>query len=115
MLTHALVSQPKLGCPDEPTAAFDRKPSRDVVEIVQRLAKQHQCTILLVTDDNHILDITDRIIPIEESRLGEDKTSLVVTSARASQRSYFRLPDFFAPVFVPPFVVSLVPPFVVGG
>jgi putative ABC transport system ATP-binding protein len=68
-IARALVSQPKLVLADEPTAALDSKSGRDVVEILQRLAKEQGCTILLVTHDNRILDIADRIIHMEDGRL----------------------------------------------
>jgi putative ABC transport system ATP-binding protein len=68
-IARALVSQPKLVLADEPTAALDSKSGRDVVEIMQHLAKQQNCTILLVTHDNRILDIADRIIHMEDGRL----------------------------------------------
>lgn len=68
-IARALVSQPKLVLADEPTAALDSKSGRDVVEILQRLAKEQNCTILLVTHDNRILDIADRIIHMEDGQL----------------------------------------------
>ncbi|MBD2081621.1 DevA family ABC transporter ATP-binding protein [Leptolyngbya sp. FACHB-17] len=68
-IARALVSQPKMVLADEPTAALDSKSGRDVVEIMQRLAKEQGCTILLVTHDNRILDIADRIIHMEDGRL----------------------------------------------
>lgn len=75
-IARALVSQPKLVLADEPTAALDSKSGRDVVEIMQQLAKEQNCTILLVTHDNRILDIADRIIHMEDGRLARD-TALV--------------------------------------
>jgi putative ABC transport system ATP-binding protein len=36
---------------------------------MQRMAKEQGCTILLVTHDNRILDIADRIIEVEDGRL----------------------------------------------
>ncbi len=64
-----MVGQPKLILADEPTAALDKQSGRDVVEILQSLAKEQGCTILLVTHDNRILDIADRIIYMEDGRL----------------------------------------------
>jgi putative ABC transport system ATP-binding protein len=75
-IARALVSQPKLVLADEPTAALDSKSGRDVVEIMQHLAKQQDCTILLVTHDNRILDIADRIVHMEDGCLAAD-TALV--------------------------------------
>ncbi|MBE9182731.1 DevA family ABC transporter ATP-binding protein [Oculatella sp. LEGE 06141] len=77
-IARALISQPKLVLADEPTAALDKKSGRDVVELMQKLAKEQGCTILLVTHDNRILDIADRIIYMEDGRLvNQPETALV--------------------------------------
>lgn len=68
-IARALVNQPKLVLADEPTAALDKKSGRDVVELMQHLAKEQGCTILMVTHDNRILDIADRIVDMEDGRL----------------------------------------------
>ncbi|WP_017304178.1 DevA family ABC transporter ATP-binding protein [Spirulina subsalsa] len=68
-IARALVSQPKLLLADEPTAALDRQSGRDVVTLMQHLAQEQGCTILLVTHDNRILDVADRIIEMEDGRL----------------------------------------------
>jgi len=68
-IARALVSHPQLVLADEPTAALDSKSGRDVVEIMQHLAKKQGCTILLVTHDDRILDIADRIVHLEDGRL----------------------------------------------
>ncbi|NJR58963.1 MAG: ATP-binding cassette domain-containing protein [Cyanobacteria bacterium CRU_2_1] len=70
-IARALVSHPKIVLADEPTAALDKKSGRDVVEIMQRLAKEQGCTILMVTHDNRILDIADRIVYLEDGRLAD--------------------------------------------
>ena len=68
-IARALVSQPKIILADEPTAALDKKSGRDVVEIMEKLAREQDCTILLVTHDNRILDLADRIIYMEDGYL----------------------------------------------
>jgi putative ABC transport system ATP-binding protein len=68
-IARALVSQPKLILADEPTAALDSKTGRDVVTLMQALAKEQGCAILLVTHDNRILDINDRILQMEDGCL----------------------------------------------
>ncbi|MGC1394961.1 MAG: DevA family ABC transporter ATP-binding protein [Coleofasciculaceae cyanobacterium] len=72
-IARALVSHPKLVLADEPTAALDSKSGRDVVTLMQTLAKEQGCTILLVTHDNRILDIADRIVEMEDGRLTNNK------------------------------------------
>jgi putative ABC transport system ATP-binding protein len=71
-IARALVSEPSLVLADEPTAALDSKSGRAVVEIMQQLAKEQGCAILLVTHDNRILDVADRIVHMEDGRLASD-------------------------------------------
>lgn len=68
-IARALVSHPKIVLADEPTAALDSKAGRDVVNLMQKLARNQGCTILMVTHDNRILDIADRIIHMEDGQL----------------------------------------------
>jgi len=58
----ALVNRPKLILADEPTAALDKETGRQVVNLLQRLAKDEGATIMIVTHDNRILDVADRIV-----------------------------------------------------
>lgn len=73
-IARALVGKPKIVLADEPTAALDKKSGRDVVELMQKLAKEQGCTILLVTHDNRILDVADKIIYMEDGYLKNDPT-----------------------------------------
>jgi putative ABC transport system ATP-binding protein len=71
-IARALVANPKIVLADEPTAALDKKSGRDVVNLMQSLAKEQGCTILLVTHDNRILDIADRIVYMEDGKLAKN-------------------------------------------
>ncbi|MBE9249970.1 DevA family ABC transporter ATP-binding protein [Dolichospermum sp. LEGE 00240] len=81
-IARALVNHPPLVLADEPTAALDKQSGRDVVEIMQRLAKEQGTAILLVTHDNRILDIADRIVEMEDGLLTRDAQN--VTSGHNS-------------------------------
>jgi putative ABC transport system ATP-binding protein len=70
-IARALVTRPKIVLADEPTASLDKNSGRAVVEILQQLAKDRGCSILLVTHDNRILDIADRIVHMEDGRLSK--------------------------------------------
>lgn len=65
-IARALVTKPKIVLADEPTASLDKNSGRAVVEIIQQLAKHYDCSILLVTHDNRILDIADRLVQMED-------------------------------------------------
>jgi putative ABC transport system ATP-binding protein len=68
-IARALVSRPRLILADEPTASLDRKSGRDAVSLMQRLAKEQGVAVVLVTHDNRILDIADRIVHLEDGQL----------------------------------------------
>ena len=68
-IARALVGEPKIILADEPTASLDKQSGREVVEIMHDLAKRQGVTVLLVTHDNRILDVADRIIHLEDGRL----------------------------------------------
>ena len=68
-IARALVTQPRLVLADEPTAALDSVTGRDVVDLLQYLARTNGCPILMVTHDNRVLDIADRILKMEDGRL----------------------------------------------
>ncbi|MBE9199131.1 MULTISPECIES: DevA family ABC transporter ATP-binding protein [unclassified Nodularia (in: cyanobacteria)] len=78
-IARALVNSPPLVLADEPTAALDKQSGRDVVEIMQGLAKEQGTSILLVTHDNRILDIADRIVEMEDGLLARDSPSVVIS------------------------------------
>jgi putative ABC transport system ATP-binding protein len=71
-IARALMSHPKLVLADEPTAALDGKSGREIVEIMQKLAKEQGTTILMVTHDNRILDVADRIVHLEDGCLAQN-------------------------------------------
>ena len=86
-IARALVNQPTLILADEPTASLDSKTGRDVVELMYKLAKEQHCTILLVTHDNRILDIADRIIHLEDGKLQPSLETRLESSLERSNQT----------------------------
>ncbi len=68
-IARALVARPRIILADEPTASLDKQSGREVVDLMYQLAKRQGVTVLLVTHDNRILDIADRIVHLEDGRL----------------------------------------------
>ncbi|MEM8718481.1 MAG: DevA family ABC transporter ATP-binding protein [Cyanobacteria bacterium P01_G01_bin.39] len=68
-IARALVARPKIVLADEPTAALDSKSGWNIVNLMKQLAKQQNCTILLVTHDNRISSVAERIINLEDGRI----------------------------------------------
>ena len=87
-IARALVNHPPLVLADEPTAALDKQSGRDVVEIMQRLAKDQGTAILLVTHDNRILDIADRIVEMEDGLLTRDAQNVALNHDSKTNNHY---------------------------
>jgi putative ABC transport system ATP-binding protein len=68
-IARALAAQPRLLLADEPTAALDSRTGRDVVLLLQTLAREQGCAVLMVTHDPRILDVADRLVQMEDGRL----------------------------------------------
>lgn len=81
-VARALVNRPRLILADEPTAALDKKSGREVVDILYSLAKKEGAAILLVTHDNRILDIADRILTLEDGRLTSFTSGMTSNAGR---------------------------------
>jgi putative ABC transport system ATP-binding protein len=68
-IARALAAAPRILLADEPTASLDRETGREIVSLIQRLARVHEVTVVLVTHDARILDVADRILALEDGRL----------------------------------------------
>ena len=79
-IARALAARPRLLLADEPTAALDSKTGREVVELLQRLAREQGCAVLMVTHDARIVDIADRLVRMEDGQLSEAEPMGLVTS-----------------------------------
>jgi len=100
-IARALVHHPSIILADEPTASLDKHSGRDVVELIQRLAKEEGAAVVLVTHDNRILDIADRILHLEDGRVkdlmdavGDDAGRLLNIMARYEPNAYTELAAF---------------------
>ncbi len=71
-IARGLAHSPKLILADEPTAALDKESGREVVTIFQEMAREQGCTILMVTHDNRILDVADRIVNMVDGYIRSD-------------------------------------------
>ena len=72
-IARALVGNPEVVFADEPTAALDKASGHEVVALLKRLARARGTTVLMVTHDNRILDMADRIVTMEEGRIVDDR------------------------------------------
>lgn len=68
-IARALVNRPSVILADEPTASLDKQSGRDVVELIQDLAREDGAAVVLVTHDNRILDVADHILHLEDGHM----------------------------------------------
>lgn len=71
-VARALVRRPRIVLADEPTAALDQQSGRIVADALRELAKKQGSAILIVTHDDRILDIADRVLKMVDGRLVSD-------------------------------------------
>lgn len=80
-IARALANEPPMLLADEPTASLDSESGREVVELMQDLARKQGTTILLVTHDNRILDIADRLVHLEDGHM-QTFTNAVISNTQ---------------------------------
>ncbi|MEM8837533.1 MAG: ATP-binding cassette domain-containing protein [Pseudomonadota bacterium] len=80
-IARALVSNPDIVFADEPTAALDKESGLNVVRILKKLGHDRGTTTVMVTHDNRILKLADRIITLEDGRIVGDESSAASLSA----------------------------------
>lgn len=70
-VARALAGSPPIILADEPTAALDAENGRLVTEILRELARERGHTVVVVTHDNRIFHLADRIVHIEDGLIQE--------------------------------------------
>lgn len=71
-VARALVGNPDVIFADEPTAALDSESGMIVVKILKKLGQTRGTTTMMVTHDNRILEMADRIVTLEDGRIVRD-------------------------------------------
>ena len=71
-LARALVNNPSIILADEPTGALDTRTSVEVMEIFQRLNRERNLTIIIVTHEPDIAQYAGRIIQFRDGRVHRD-------------------------------------------
>ncbi len=70
-IARALVSKPAIVLADEPTGNLDSKTSAEVLGLIKNTSAAFHQTIVMITHNNEIAQLTDRIIRIEDGRIVE--------------------------------------------
>jgi len=70
-IARALVNRPSLVLADEPTANLDSSHGRDIARVLKQLAKEEQCSIVVVSHDERLREIADRTLWLEDGAFRE--------------------------------------------
>ena len=72
-IARAIVKNPSLLLCDEPTGALDSSSSRDVLELLQEVNEKYGTTVVLITHNEAIAEMADRIVRIRDGKITENK------------------------------------------
>ena len=70
-IARALVSKPAIVLADEPTGNLDSQTSNDVLGLLKATSQQFRQTLVMITHNNEIAQLADRIIRIEDGKIYE--------------------------------------------
>ncbi|MGL5822344.1 MAG: ABC transporter ATP-binding protein [Sarcina sp.] len=68
-ICRAIVNNPKLILADEPTGNLDSENAKNVMEVLRKINRQFKTTILIITHDLEIAQMSDRIIKMADGRI----------------------------------------------
>lgn len=70
-IARALVARPEILFADEPTGNLDSKTSDEVIALLKMTAKKYGQTIVMITHDDEIAQVADRILIIEDGKVAD--------------------------------------------
>lgn len=80
-IARALIKNPKLLLCDEPTGALDSSTSRDILVLLERINRIYHTTMLIVTHNNSIKNMVDKVIRLKDGVIREEYNNSVKTPA----------------------------------
>lgn len=78
-IIRALATKPAIVLADEPTGNLDTANSHDVIGLLKMLSRQYQQTLIVITHDNDIAQMADRIVQIEDGKISTKGSDFHVT------------------------------------
>jgi len=70
-IARALVNDPAIIMADEPTGNLDSKSGDEIMHLLRKLNEERGTTLIIVTHDPEIAELTDRVISLYDGRIKE--------------------------------------------
>ena len=70
-IARALITKPAIVLADEPTGNLDSKTSAEVLGLIKRTSTEFRQTVVMITHNNDIARLADRIVRIEDGKIVE--------------------------------------------
>lgn len=70
-IARALINDPALILADEPTANLDSKIGHEIMRVMRKIAKEQGRSVVIVSHDQRIKDIADRVLWLEDGQFKE--------------------------------------------
>ncbi|MFD1064691.1 ABC transporter ATP-binding protein [Oceanobacillus locisalsi] len=74
-VARAIIHSPRVLFADEPTASLDSKRSEEVMQLIQKLSKERNITVLMVTHDTDMLDFVDHVVEMRDGKMVHNNTA----------------------------------------
>ncbi len=68
-IARAIVGRPRILLADEPTGNLDSQMGHDIMEILRKLNHEQKTTVIMVTHDQHLAEMTERIVRLFDGRM----------------------------------------------
>ncbi len=78
-IARALAKSPDILLIDEPTGQLDQKTGNNIVSLIQKIAKEKNKTVLLVTHDQELECYADRVITLRSGQIVSDESKSLIS------------------------------------
>ena len=77
----AIIKNPDILLCDEPTGALDYRTSKEILALIEEVNRKYGSTVVLVTHNDAIKDMADRVIILKDGQIREEYTNETKTAA----------------------------------